>query len=255
MRDSRRLESAIGIALGGVLPILVACVLVPLRDDVSSANIALALVVTVVAAAAVGGRSAGAIAAVVSALSFDFFHTIPYLSLTIDSQDDVETTLLLLVVGLIVGTVAGQAIDARRSVRAGRHEIQRLHRIAEMVAAGEDAAPIIAATQIELTELLDLQSCRFESSPFPTVLPHLERNGTIANQREYRMTPTGFALPADGVELAVLARGQLVGRFVLVPTPGAGASLEERVVAVALADQVGGALTSSQTTGGGNGHG
>jgi hypothetical protein len=34
----------------------------------------------------------------------------------------------------------------------------------------------------------------------------------------------------------------LLGRFVLVPTPGVGVPLIERVVAVALADQVGGAL-------------
>ena len=48
----------------------------------------------------------------------------------------------------------------------------------------------------------------------------------------------GFELPAGGVELPVLARGQHIGRFVLVPTPGHSASLEERLVAVAIADQV-----------------
>ena len=48
----------------------------------------------------------------------------------------------------------------------------------------------------------------------------------------------GFELPADGVELPVLARGQHIGRFVLVPTPGQAVSLEERLVAVAIADQV-----------------
>jgi hypothetical protein len=36
----------------------------------------------------------------------------------------------------------------------------------------------------------------------------------------------------------VLARGREVGRFVLIPTPGVPTSLEERVVAVAIADQV-----------------
>ena len=44
--------------------------------------------------------------------------------------------------------------------------------------------------------------------------------------------------PAGGVELPVLARGQHIGRFVLVPTPGHSVSLEERLVAVAIADQV-----------------
>ena len=36
----------------------------------------------------------------------------------------------------------------------------------------------------------------------------------------------------------MLARGQQIGRFVLVPSPGVAVSLEERLVAVAIADQV-----------------
>ena len=52
----------------------------------------------------------------------------------------------------------------------------------------------------------------------------------------------GLELPKEGIALPVLGRGEEVGRFVLEPTPGVGASLEERVVAVALADQVGAAL-------------
>jgi len=49
-------------------------------------------------------------------------------------------------------------------------------------------------------------------------------------------------LPAEGIALPVLSRGQIVGRFVLDFGPGAGATLEQRVVAIALADQVGASL-------------
>ena len=45
----------------------------------------------------------------------------------------------------------------------------------------------------------------------------------------------------------MLARGRPVGRFVLVPTPGTGVSLERRIVAVALADQAGAALTAERS--------
>lgn len=47
-----------------------------------------------------------------------------------------------------------------------------------------------------------------------------------------------------GPELVLLAqnRGQTLGRFVFTPTPGFPVSLQRRIVAVALADQVGGAL-------------
>ncbi len=77
-----------------------------------NANVALVLVLVVVLAAIGGGREAGAVAAVSAALSFDFFHTVPYLTLQIDSGDDVETTLLLLGVGLAVGHLG---VDARQA--------------------------------------------------------------------------------------------------------------------------------------------
>ena len=51
-------------------------------------------------------------------------------------------------------------------------------------------------------------------------------------------------LPREGAELPVLARGQQIGRFVLEPNEGVGVSLEQRLVAVAIADQVGAALTA-----------
>ena len=88
-----------------------------------NANVALVLVLVVVLAAVGGGRTAGAVAAVSAALSFNFFHTVPYLTLEIDSADDVETTLLLLAVGLAVGQLASyrrHPVRARRKRRPTR---------------------------------------------------------------------------------------------------------------------------------------
>ena len=51
-----------------------------------------------------------------------------------------------------------------------------------------------------------------------------------------------MGLPSSAVDLVVQARGQVLGRFVLTPTPGYPVSLHRRVVAVAIADQVGAAL-------------
>jgi len=57
-----------------------------------------------------------------------------------------------------------------------------------------------------------------------------------------RFVRGGFELPAEGVELPVYNRGHQVGRYVLKPSSGVGVSLEQRVVALGLADQVGAAL-------------
>ena len=238
----------VGLVLAGLAPIVVAAVLVGVRGRIQNANVALILVVVVVATAAIGGRLAGATSAVVSALSFNFFHTQPYLRLTIDSADDVETTLLLLAVGLLVGHITARGLRARASAAGSSLEIRRIHRVAERAARGEEAAEVLEAAQGELVELLTLQGCRFEAQPFLTALPRLERGGQL-DQRVWRYRDGGFELSPEGVELPVYGRGQQLGRFVLEPTAGVGVSLEQRVVAVAIADQVGAVLAAPSTAG------
>ena len=70
--------------------------LVPLRDEIDNANLALILVLVVVVVASLGGRRAGAIAALTSTLAFDFFLTRPFLSARVESADDIETLMRLL---------------------------------------------------------------------------------------------------------------------------------------------------------------
>jgi hypothetical protein len=51
-----------------------------------------------------------------------------------------------------------------------------------------------------------------------------------------------LGLPGPEIALLVQIQGRTLGRFVLIPTPGIPVSLERRVVAVAIADQVGPSL-------------
>jgi hypothetical protein len=249
--DARR---DIGLTISGLAPVAVAAALVGARGHIQNANVALILVVVVVAAAAIGGRVAGAAAAVVAALSFDFFHTQPYLRLTIDTADDVETTVLLLIVGLLVGHIAASAMRAHASAAESSLEIRRIHRVAAWASRGEEAAEVLKAAQDELVDLLTLKSCRFEAQPTLSSLPRLDRGGQL-DTRVWRFRDGGFELPAEGVELPVYGRGQQLGRFVLEPTAGVGVTLEQRVVAVAIADQVGAALAVPSTVRKGNGSG
>lgn len=245
MESDRDTRTTIGLAFGGLAPIAVALAFVPLRAHIDSANAALVLTLVVVAGGALGGRAAGAAAAGVSALAFDFFYTKPYLSLTIASGDDVETTVLLLLVGLSVGTLSWRLRNQGDELAVGRSELGRLSRVANLVARGEPPADVLFAAQTELSQLLDLRECRFEADAGSgPVLPRLERSGVMSGMgRVHHLTRQGgFELPESGIELPVLAGGRPVGRFVLLPRPGVGATLEGRVVAVALADQVGAAL-------------
>jgi hypothetical protein len=230
-----------GYVIGGLGPILVASALVPLREELDNTNLALALVVVVVAAALAGGRGPAAVAAVVAAMSYDFFLTRPYLSLTIDSADDVETTIFLLVIGLLVGELVVRFRRTRRAAERRASEVARLHRVAELAAGGAPVDELERAVQDELIGLLDLRDCFFEPPPVGRPLPRLERNGAVTGVSQHSFTGEEFALPPE-LELPVLGRGRQVGRFVLVSDPRAGASLEERTVAVALSDQLGAVL-------------
>jgi hypothetical protein len=242
----------IGVAVGVPAAIGAGAVMAAFRSVFHTPNAALVLMIVVVAVAALGGRSAGVITAIAAVVSFDFFHTEPYLSLAIDSRDDVETTVLLLVAGLIVGTIASAGRSAQRRAGAARDEIARIHRVAEAASTNREAADVIAVAQDELRGLLHLTESRFEAIPYSdgADLPQLGRNGSIAWRGALRYARAedgrgGFELPDGGVEVPVLARGQVVGRFVLVPTRGVPTTLEQRMVAVAIADQVGHVWTSS----------
>src|SRR5712692_3750535 len=120
---------AAGLAIAAFGPMLVVGTLVSFRNDLASANIALVFVV-VVLGAAVGTRWSGAVAAIVSAMSYDFFFTRPYQSLKIERSDDVQTTALLLVIGLIVSELVIYSRRYRRESEQRRDAITRLHRVA-----------------------------------------------------------------------------------------------------------------------------
>jgi len=92
--------ATIGLAIGAPAAIAIGATLATFRWAVNSVNTALIFMILVVAIAALGGRVAGLITALVAVMSFDFFHTEPYLSMAMGSRDDIETTVLLLVAGL-----------------------------------------------------------------------------------------------------------------------------------------------------------
>jgi K+-sensing histidine kinase KdpD len=240
-----RASLTIGMAVGVPAAVGVGAFLALFRSVFDATNAALVLMIVVVAVAALGGRAAGMVTALAAVASFDFFHTKPYLSLAIDSRDDVETALLLLVAAVMVGTIASWGRSAHRREGTARSEVKRIHRVAESAVSGTPAAEVIAVAQEELRGLLSLHEARFEALPTHDlrVLPRISRNGAIEGVQDRRYGRLadgagGFELPEQGVELPVLARGQHIGRFLLSPTHGVAVSLEQRLVAVAIADQV-----------------
>ena len=90
----------------------------------------------------------------------------------------------------------------------------------------------------ELTDTLHLQNCWFERAPYLGALDAIGETGSLTT-REFRYTRDGFELSREGVEIPVRSGDRIIGRFVLLPTPGVGISKDDRLIALALADQVG----------------
>ena len=232
--------------LAVVAPVLVALALIPGRGHLRSADDALVLVVVTVAIASFGSRGAAALAALVSAASFDFLLTRPNGSFRISRQADVTTEVLFVVVGLAVGELAARGRAHQRAAARGRHELARIHDLGERIAAGEDPDFVLIAVAGELRELLSLQDCRFVTEMPSGKGARIDSDGSV-RLNPLRWPASSVGLPTKHVELAVRGRGRVFGTFILTPTPATPISHEQCVVAVALADQLGAALAARAT--------
>lgn len=252
--DLLRLPATVAVAaLAG--PLVVAAALIPARTWLTPANVALVLVGVVVLVAVLGGRLAAVVAALGSMLWFDVFHTRPYYSLTISRHQDITTAALLLAVGLAVGELSTRSRRHQAAAELGSVDIGRIHVVAELVASGEEADYVVLAVAGELRNLLQLRDIRFEYAPFrPDEGDHLKARPRIEHDGSVSFGIFGWGaatmgLPSKLVDLPVMGRGRELGRFEMQPTPGLPIDLDRRMVAVALADQVGAALVGPPTLG------
>lgn len=230
------------VALAG--PVVVSSGLLVFRDSRFDANAALVLVLPVLVAALVGGRRGGVTAAIVAAGSFDFFFTRPYDSFTMNHHDDVETTIVLLVVGLVVGELVNRARESRRLAFASRREVEQIRRVAELSAGRGPTARLVRIVEQEVVAIVGARGARFERPPFPTSLPQLG-HGVVTIGGDGRHGDAPPRGPSNEVELPVWGRGREIARLVLVmPEDSVGLTIPapDRAIAVALADQLGAVL-------------
>ncbi|MFJ2598716.1 DUF4118 domain-containing protein [Streptomyces erythrochromogenes] len=240
-----RLRVPVALVAGLMAPFLVALALVPFRADLSATNEALIMVVVVVAVAALGSRTAGALAALSAAAWFDFFLTRPYQRFTIENRDDIETAILLLVVGLIVSQLAVRAHRLQAVVVTDAAHLSSLQGTARLAEDGGSPEAVVEYVRRELVGLLGLRSCRFEYGTLMGNLPRLEHDGGLWLRHGTRVTEYAD-WPEGETELRVVGGGHYYGRFLLDPLPGRALPSEEaRLVAVALAAQAGAALDTA----------
>jgi Domain of unknown function (DUF4118) len=241
--DIIRQHRAAMLNLGAVvLPLAVAAVLVPFRSSFTDTAAALVLVAVIVSVAVVGGRTAGFLATVSATVWFDFFLTRPYERLAITQRADIQTAVSLFVVGMIVTELAVRNRRHQESAIEESDYVGLIYRLSELAASGAPADEVTERVRRELIGLLDLRGCRYEPGIGPDHAIRMDHDGRVMiGDGSWAVESLG--LPGPELALLVQRRGQTLGRFLLEPTPGLPVSLQPRVVAVALADQVGAALT------------
>jgi hypothetical protein len=236
------------LAAAVLAPIATAALLTPWRSRLDTADNALFLVVVIVAVASTGRRAAAVVAALVSALSFDYFLTRPYYSFRISRHQDLITEILLLVLGLAVGQLAARGRRHRTAAQQGRQQVALLHSVTELAATGQDPELVIATAVDELRDLLYLRDCRFSTHLAGGVAARVTPSGQVKVGDELWSTGD-LGLPTRSIDLPVRSGGWLLGHFLLTPTPGQQIPEERLLVAVAIADQVGTALAADEGPG------
>lgn len=237
MRKKLSDSEMMGIGIGALVALTTAGLLGAFRGALGRPNAALVLVLVVVAAAAIGGRWAGVATGLIAAAGFDFFLTRPYGSLAIKSSEDVVTTILLVLVGLAVGTIAIAERTARHEGRTGTEEVAGLYRVARLSAEGAETEAVVHAIEAEVASVMHLRSCRFERLAGDVSLPVLELSGRI--DTPYVFEGDGFALPVEGMRVPVRHGEHALGWLVCHPVDGSlGVSRDRRRTALVLADHL-----------------
>jgi len=228
-----------GAAVG--LPTVVAVALVPLRHDIDNSTALLVLAALVPGIALLGGRWPTALAAVSAALSFDLLHTEPYGSLAIHGADDLLKTTLLLVPGLLAATLVAHRAEAEASLEERRCDLRRVRDVTR--AAERSPQALVERLELELTELLELESAAYLPGEEVVPMPRVTPLGVVIPPGT---PPLDAARPQTWlVEIPVAVVDRQLGRFVLHPKrPSSGIDLPigRRDLALTWADQLAFAL-------------
>jgi two-component system sensor histidine kinase KdpD len=194
--------------------------LLALVPGVDFAIAALAYVLAVVAASAVGGIGTGLIATFLSFLALNLLFAEPEL-------DDLLALGVFVLVASIVGSVLATAIDQRARAERREEETRLLHHLGMRLIGGERIDEILRRFAEAITELFELARCEVWAEGMPS--PAVVSGDHAAGQKREREVP-----------IALDGRG--VGWIRAMPQAGRALSQEEQHVLEMFAGQMGLAL-------------
>ncbi|MFB7591390.1 hypothetical protein [Streptomyces sp. NPDC056169] len=101
-------------------------------------------------------------------------------SFHIEDRADIETAVLLLVVGLIVSQLAARARTMKRVAVTDATHLERLHGTTRLARSGTSSSDdVVQRVRHELIDVLELRACRFEYGTLIGRPPRLDPDGTV----------------------------------------------------------------------------
>jgi hypothetical protein len=204
------------IVTGALGAIVLGVVLTSVRTLTSASNLAFAFLVLTIVVAEVGGRAAGLVTAVVSALSLNFFLTQPYLTLTIHQPDDIVAFAALTVAGLVAAAFGRRRARSAALLGQARHDVDALARLAEALATGASLGGALedlrrtfrlAGLALRHGDGRILAAAPPEAAGRATPIIALEPRTLLADDRRHRLGRHGFRLPEGGGRLRLAGAG------------------------------------------------
>jgi hypothetical protein len=241
-------------AAGPAAAIAIGAALTPLRELTPASNFTFVFLVLTIVAGEMGGRGAGLLTAVASALSLDFFLTRPYLRLSMENKHDVVAFLGLGLCGLVA---AGLAARRRERIRGLESALAHHAVVAAALAEWDPAQPAAPQLRATLGRALDAfplstavirdEADRLLASAgaAPPSAPELvlEGESLLAGTTD-RWAPN-LALPPGGGRIPLRAGSRRVG-WLEVWGDGTPASVESRRGLTELARLLGLLLSSAE---------
>jgi two-component system sensor histidine kinase KdpD len=249
-----RTYAAVVVALAGVT-----AAFEPIKATAGLLNIGLVYLVVVVAAATLGGRRPGIVAAVGGFLLFNFFLVPPYLTLVVHGLENILALFVFLGLAVLISTLIARARSEAAQALRRASDVQRLYRLGQAALAATGTAGVLPALIAQVVDIYEAAAgwivlpgddgpALRVAAQAPAGAPPLEGELADLAQAVYRRNlPQGIGPPATPGHPARLhtlfaplrAEGQVVGVLgVTTQPPGRAFTLAEQAVLLPLADQV-----------------
>lgn len=196
--------------------------------------VSLLMVLPVLLVALAGGARLGSLAAVSAAATFGILHTEPYGHLTIADPDDIVETVVLLLIGVVMGFLAEAAQRAVAAARLRRDELAAVTDVIGRMGAGQRGEELVDSAATCLGTLLRAREVTWREGYRGTAGPVLLPDGSLAVGASDAGDLGAATLPPT-IEIPVGTPPVELGRFVVRTSVAGIVSREERRAASAVA--------------------